>query len=158
MLALILGFAEKDDRIRVVLMNGSRVNPSAKKDIFRDYDILNLVTDVQPFKDARYVTPHFGEAIMIEEPEGMTWPPPPGYGGYNYNMQLADGNRIEPEDLGLRDTGKGELESLRMDYWERRLIKEALTRADNSVPEAAKLLGLGRATLYRKIEEYGIER
>ena len=45
-----------------------------------------------------------------------------------------------------------------MDYWERRLIKEALTRADNSVPEAAKLLGLGRATLYRKIEEYGIER
>ena len=26
------------------------------------------------------------------------------------------------------------------------------------VPEAAKLLGIGRATLYRKLEEYGIRR
>lgn len=71
---------------------------------------------------------------------------------------LAGGNRIEIADLGLRDTGSGELESLRVDYWERKLIGEALRRTSGNVPEAAKLLGLGRATLYRKIEEYGIER
>ncbi len=71
---------------------------------------------------------------------------------------LAAGNQIEVDDLGLRDSGGGELESLRIDYWERKLIAEALRRTDGNVPEAAKLLAIGRATLYRKIEEYGIQR
>ena len=71
---------------------------------------------------------------------------------------LAEGQQIEPTDLGLRDSGGGELETLKMDFWERKLIREALRRADGSVPEAAKLLGLGRATIYRKIEQYGISR
>lgn len=73
---------------------------------------------------------------------------------------LASGKRIEPSDLGLRDVGPSvdELETLALDYWERRLITEALKRTGSSVPEAAKLLGIGRATLYRKIEEYGINR
>jgi two-component system, NtrC family, response regulator HydG len=71
---------------------------------------------------------------------------------------MAEGNVIEPDDLGLRDTGTDrELDSLRIDVWERRLIREAIARAKN-IPAAAKLLGIGRATLYRKIEEYGIER
>jgi len=73
---------------------------------------------------------------------------------------LCEGSVIQPGDLGLRDaTGAGgQLESLRIDYWERKLIQEALTRTGGNVPEAAKLLGVGRATLYRKIEEYGIQR
>ena len=65
---------------------------------------------------------------------------------------------IEPDDLGLRDAGADrELDSLRIDVWERRLIREAIAQA-KSIPDAAKLLGIGRATLYRKIEEYGVER
>lgn len=71
---------------------------------------------------------------------------------------MAEGDAIEVEDMGLRDTGGGELESLRIDHWEHKLIQEALSRTRGNVPEAAKLVGLGRATLYRKIEEYGIER
>jgi Nif-specific regulatory protein len=71
---------------------------------------------------------------------------------------MADGDTIEPEHLGLRDAGTGELESLRIDFWERKLVKEALSRTGGNVPDAAKLLGIGRATLYRKIEEYGVER
>ncbi len=71
---------------------------------------------------------------------------------------LAAGEEILPEDLGLRDTGDNELMSLKLEDWERKLIAEALRRTDGNVPEAARLLGIGRATLYRKIEEYGIER
>jgi Nif-specific regulatory protein len=71
---------------------------------------------------------------------------------------MAVDKEIRAEDLGLRDAGTGELESLKMDFWERKLIREALSRSSGSVPEAAKLLGIGRATLYRKIEEYEIER
>jgi DNA-binding NtrC family response regulator len=71
---------------------------------------------------------------------------------------MAEGNEILPVDLGLRDAGTGELESLKIDFWERKLVQEALARTSGSVPDAAKLLGIGRATLYRKIEEYGIDR
>ena len=71
---------------------------------------------------------------------------------------LADDNEILPRDLGLRDSGSEPLDSLQIEHWERKLIVEALKRASDSVPEAAKLLGIGRATLYRKIEIYGIQR
>ena len=71
---------------------------------------------------------------------------------------LADDHEIKATDLGLQDPVHGDLESLKLDFWEQRLIKEALARTRGSVPEAANLLGIGRATLYRKIDEYGIKR
>lgn len=71
---------------------------------------------------------------------------------------MAEGDRILAEELALRGTEQGGFDSLRIDVWERRLIEEALQRTSNRVPEAALLLGLSRATLYRKIEEYGIHR
>jgi Nif-specific regulatory protein len=71
---------------------------------------------------------------------------------------MAEADKIQPEDLGLRDVGGDELESLRIDYWEKKLIQEALTRTSRSIPAAAKLLGIGRATLYRKVDDYDIKR
>ncbi|QDU91690.1 Transcriptional regulatory protein ZraR [Pirellulimonas nuda] len=75
---------------------------------------------------------------------------------------LAEGGVIEPSDLALRDASAPEpsapAESLRIDHWERKLILTALERTGGAVPEAAKLLGIGRATLYRKFEQHGIER
>lgn len=71
---------------------------------------------------------------------------------------LAGGSMIEPSDLSLRDVGTDHLDSLRLDVWEERLIKEALKRTDNNIIEATKLLGVSRATLYRKLEQYTIER
>ena len=41
-LELILNTAKSDDRIRAVIMNGSRTNPNAPRDIFQDFDILYL--------------------------------------------------------------------------------------------------------------------
>jgi DNA-binding NtrC family response regulator len=70
---------------------------------------------------------------------------------------MAEGDSILPEDLGLRDVASGGLESLRMDYWERKLIQEALKRTGGNIPAAAQLLGIGRATLYRKVDEYSLK-
>jgi len=74
------------------------------------------------------------------------------------SVVLAGGSQIGVDDLMLKDVGSDELESLRIDFWERRLIGEALQRSGGSVPEAAKLLGIGRATLYRKIDDYGLKK
>ena len=73
---------------------------------------------------------------------------------------MADATAILPSDLALRDAGRPEeeAETLLLEDAERRLIKKALARTKGAVPEAAKLLGIGRATLYRKIDQFGIER
>jgi two-component system, NtrC family, response regulator HydG len=71
---------------------------------------------------------------------------------------LAAGNIIQPSDLSLQDVGVERLDTLRIDQWEERLIREALTRTDKNINEACRLLGVSRATLYRKLEQYSIER
>ena len=71
---------------------------------------------------------------------------------------MAEGDSIDVKDLGMQEATAEMPDSLLIDQWEAKLIREALRRTGNKVPEAAKLLGIGRATLYRKLDEYGIER
>ena len=72
---------------------------------------------------------------------------------------LAEGQTIESGDLGIQFVPIGDRPStLRIADWERILIQDALAKTRGKIPEAAKLLGIGRATLYRKIEEYQIDR
>jgi len=71
---------------------------------------------------------------------------------------MCENDEIQTGDLGIREATDGEFETLRIDHWERKLIIDALKRTSNSVPKAAELLGISRATLYRKIDDYGVER
>lgn len=71
---------------------------------------------------------------------------------------MAEGEEIELADLGIREMATGDFESLRIDHWERKLIRDALQRTGSNMPKAAELLGISRATLYRKIEQYEIDR
>lgn len=48
--------------------------------------------------------------------------------------------------------------TLRLEEWQRVLVVEALRRCGGSVPNAAAELGISRATLYRKLESYGLTR
>jgi aminoglycoside 6-adenylyltransferase len=98
MLDLILEIARQDDRIRLVLMTGSRTSPAAPRDPFQDFDVVYLVTDVAPFRRNHEWIRRFGELIILQEPEDMQDPPASDDGGYVYLMQFADGNRI---DLGI---------------------------------------------------------
>ena len=95
MLDLLLDFANKDENIRAVVMNGSRANSNAPKDIFQDFDIACLVNDMSPYMRNPNIPPLFGEILILQEPEDMQDPPPENDGHYTYLMQFKDGNRID---------------------------------------------------------------
>jgi len=95
MLSLIIQTAHRDERVRAVIMNGSRVNPNAPKDFFQDYDIIYLVTEKESFiADPSWIK-IFGELMILQLPDEMSEPPGSGTVSYAYLMQFTDGNRID---------------------------------------------------------------
>jgi len=103
MYELILKIAKDDDRIRAVIMNGSRANPNAPHDFFQDYDIVYVVTEVAPFKNDPVWHNRFGELMIMQRPDDMGASEWQDGEPYAYLMQFADGNRI---DLTLYPTAK----------------------------------------------------
>lgn len=95
MLDRIVNTAKNDDRIRAVIMNGSRTNANVPRDIFQDFDIIYLVADVDVFKADPTWIKRFGELMIIQTPETMEDPPPSNDGSFTYLMQFTDGNRID---------------------------------------------------------------
>lgn len=102
MLELILGTARADARVRAVIMNGSRVNPRAPRDIFQDYDIVYAVTSVQDLLGDRSWIDRFGERIIMETPDAMGNPPGAAAAAprdpddpFAFLMLFRDGNRID---------------------------------------------------------------
>ena len=94
-LSLILNTAKIDDRIRAVIMNGSRANPNAPRDIFQDFDIVYIVTDVAAIRTQTDWIGRFGELMILQLPDEMADPPPNGTSSFAYLMQFTDGNRID---------------------------------------------------------------
>ena len=112
MLDLILTTAQQDERIRAVIMNGSRTNPNVPRDPFQDFDIVYFVTDMTSFtKDHTWIE-RFGEIMILQMPEAMIDPPPMNDGHFAYLMQFADGNRIDLTLFPLARFHEFEAESL----------------------------------------------
>lgn len=66
---LILNFAEKDERIRAVYMNGSQTNPNIEKDIYQDYDIVYVVSETNSFLENKNWITTFGDIAIVQEPD-----------------------------------------------------------------------------------------
>lgn len=98
MMDLIIGVAEKDDRIRAVYMNGSRTNKNVRKDIFQDYDIVYVVNENKPFYENKKWIDIFGKRLYMQCPDEVDF-----CSGistdfdkcYGWLIQLADGNRLD---------------------------------------------------------------
>jgi aminoglycoside 6-adenylyltransferase len=74
MTSLILEVARKDPRIKAVLLNGSRANPSVEKDMYQDFDIVYVVDEIESWlKDDRWIDV-FGPRVMLQMPERMRNP------------------------------------------------------------------------------------
>lgn len=119
MIDLIMNTAKEDERIRAVIMNGSRVNPNVKRDCFQDYDIMYVVKDIQSFTSNHNWIHRFGEIMIVQMPEEMSLVPPDGDGKFPYLMQFMDGNRIDltlvPVDLIKKFVGQDSLSKLLLD-------------------------------------------
>jgi aminoglycoside 6-adenylyltransferase len=132
MLDLIIDTARNDERIRAVIMNGSRANPDAPRDPFQDFDIVYIVTDVAPFARNYDWIRRFGELMIMQMPEDMQDPPPTNWGGFTYLMQFADGNRIDLGILPLAKLDKLEKDSLSLLLLDKDGIIEPFAPASDS--------------------------
>jgi transcriptional regulator with PAS, ATPase and Fis domain len=84
---------------------------------------------------------------------------------------LCQGGRIYRNDLSLRQINKhdnvehnstaekeeiDQLPFMTLEKAEISLIEQALSKAKNNIPKAAKLLGLTKSSMYRRIEKHRI--
>jgi aminoglycoside 6-adenylyltransferase len=126
MLDLILSVAKKDDRIRAVIMNGSRANPNAKRDIFQDYDINYVVRETRSFREDKHWIDQFGDRLYMQYPEDNGYYPSDVENCYAWLMQFTDGNRLDLTISTLMQV----IKNLEMDG-----LNIVLLDKDNCLPE-----------------------
>ena len=71
-------------------------------------------------------------------------------------MHLCGGKTIKPEHLGLhvRAKARNNFAGGTLRDMEQKLITDTLAQLSGNMAQAAKSLGISRATLYRKVKEY----
>ena len=89
--------AERDERIRAILLQGSRANNKITPDALQDFDVLMIVDQMKCFLDDHQWTSIFGERVIWQLPDEMK-----SIGNneksnvvFHYLMQFKDGNRID---------------------------------------------------------------
>lgn len=104
MLDLIISTARTDTRVLAAYLKGSRANPNAPKDIYRDFDVMYVVTETGSFiRDTSWMNA-FGRVALMQEQDSDF-----GYGerfgirskydeSYSWLPLFDDGNRI---DIGV---------------------------------------------------------
>lgn len=99
MMQLIMQVAQADVRVRAVYMNGSRANPNAKHDLFQDFDIVYVTTDITGMLADRTWYAAFGTPLLHQEPDALDaavgQANDPQQNGYTIMSVFTDGNRID---------------------------------------------------------------
>ena len=74
---------------------------------------------------------------------------------------MADGRSVSATDLDLPHAGEGEAPPINLraarEVADRKAIRQALSRTDNNISGAAKLLGISRPTLYDLLKQYRLQ-
>lgn len=103
LLSLILETAKNDDRIRAVVLNGSRVDSRSTVDYLSDFDIIYFVRGIRSFtSDNNWIERSFGPIMIMQKPEDW-FSHPYDYNGdepFVYLTHFVNGTRL---DLTLID-------------------------------------------------------
>lgn len=109
MLSEILSTAEEDERIRVVILNGSRANKKVVCDDLQDFDLVFLVKELASFKTDPNWIDVFGERIILQMPNLMSideYDVEHQKDEITYLMLFKDLNRIDLKLVDLKDSCK----------------------------------------------------
>lgn len=104
MMNMLIDFARKDDRIRLVTLEGSRTNKNIPADPFQDYDISYFVTEMASFKENDQWLDAFGNRIMMQKPEDMELFPSELGNWFSYLMLFEDGNKVDLTLIPIDET------------------------------------------------------
>jgi aminoglycoside 6-adenylyltransferase len=88
----LIEWAEKQEPIRAMLLTSSRANPNAPVDVFSDYDVILVVTDIHPFHEDDGWLQDFGKVLVVYRD-----PIRPEYGLEKFARitQYEDGTKID---------------------------------------------------------------
>lgn len=167
--------------VRIICATNAPVYEYVKKGIFRQdlfYRIKTIEINLPPLRDRmedlpalfqyyfEYYTKRYGKSLeaganLLADLRKYKWP------GNIRELQHAIERAVilcrEPvlqvSDFQLLDVIETPLlltETLNISEMEREVIRKALMKCGNNLTRAAEELGIGRTTLYRKIEEYGL--
>ena len=94
---LIIEIAKSDDRVRAILLNGSRANNKVLPDKHQDFDIVYIVVNLGSFTSDHSWTNVFGDKIIWQIPCEMSIGEEDNErkSGFSYLMLFKDGNRID---------------------------------------------------------------
>ena len=81
--------------MRAVVLTGSRADPTATADRYRDHDVVFVVDDVAPYRADPAWIDVFGECAIVQRPDDMFGATPRPDGGETWLMLFTDGSRID---------------------------------------------------------------
>ena len=92
--------AERED-VRVLVLNGSLVNPNVPVDCFQDVDVTCFVEDVTTFIEDRSWMLPLGDVLIMQMPDEV--PGGDEYERFAFLVQFAAGHRVDLTVRPLRD-------------------------------------------------------
>ncbi|SCB82364.1 aminoglycoside 6-adenylyltransferase [Fictibacillus enclensis] len=96
MLEKLQTFAQKEEEIKALILNGSRVDEKIKHDIFQDYDVICLTTNVALYRENRQWIKQFGEIMIMQTPDDMGISrSDEKTGKFTFLLQFANGQRLD---------------------------------------------------------------
>jgi aminoglycoside 6-adenylyltransferase len=88
----LVQWGEARDAVRAMILTSSRTNPSAPRDVFSDYDVILVVTDIHPFFEDRSFLNDLGKKLVVyRDPIGYDF----GIERFAYITQYEDGTKID---------------------------------------------------------------
>lgn len=110
----IVSFAQANENIRAVILNGSRANSKVVPDAYQDYDIVYFVSDLEKINRETLIHQTFGTPIMQQLPDGMLLGNNPLAKSisYAYLMIFDDNSRLDLTLFPLNQLEKYQADSL----------------------------------------------